>query len=523
MVSGADSESGSESSYSWSAADDHRQLPCRISGGDRTCRGDDLGSAEGSVWVGNCGCVVLTTAVAWNSRVFMNTAYPVLARFALLAALIVTSATAQGKPNFIFILSDDHGWTQLSFAMDAEVSGAASSYLETPNIARLAKRGMRFASGYSPAPLCTPTRRSILCGMTPARQRGTEFKSEFDWTERLTLPKALKQADSNYRSAHFGKFGSDMGASPDDVGFDKSDGWTTNRTGGMPTAMQERGESVVKADPKLAFAITDRAIDFIERHSGTHGFYVQVSHYATHLQVQTRQSSLDMFEAKGSPDRAVTHAFAGMLFDLDQSVGQLLDAVDRLGLTDNTYIIFMADNGGRGTIPGSQRLLSPPNRPLNGAKHTLYEGGIRVPFLVAGPGVEPNSVSQVPVTGYDLLPTLYDLAGGEAPLPDEIDGGSFRTALENQGVGAVKRRFEGLVFHRPLRRNDPSSAIRVGDYKLLLKYGSVASARKRLLFDLAEDVGEQRDLSAEMPDKAAELEALLLGYLKSVDAEVPAR
>ena len=450
-------------------------------------------------------------------------AYPVLARTTLLAALIVSSATVQGKPNFIFVLSDDHGWSQLSFAMDPELPGTASSYLETPNLARLAQRGMRFASGYSPAPLCTPTRRSIFCGMTPARQRGTEFKSEFDWTGRLTLPKALKQADPNYRAAHFGKFGNQMGASPDDVGFDESDGWTTNATGGMGASLQERGESVVKADPKLAFAITDRAIDFIERHSGTHAFYVQVSHYATHLQVQTRQSSLDMFEAKGPPDRAVTHAFAGMLFDLDQSVGRLLDAVERLGLTDNTYIFFMADNGGRGTIPGSQGSLSPPNRPLNGAKHTLYEGGIRVPFLVAGPGVEPNSVSQVPVTGYDLLPTLYDLAGGAAPLPNEIDGGSFRTALENGGVGEVKRGFEGLVFHRPLRRNDPFSAIRVGDYKLLVKYETAARSRQRLLFDLAQDVGEQRDLTAEMPDKAAELEALLLGYLNSVDAESPAR
>ena len=450
-------------------------------------------------------------------------AYPILARITLLVALIVSSAAVQGKPNFIFILSDDHGWSQLSFAMDQEVPGTASSYLETPNLARLAQRGMRFASGYSPAPLCTPTRRSIFCGMTPARQRGTEFKSEFDWTGRLTLPKALKQVDPNYRSAHFGKFGNEMGASPDAVGFDESDGWTTNATGGMGASIQERGQSVVKADPKLIFAITDRAIDFIERHSGNHGFYVQVSHYATHLQVQTRQSSLDMFEGKGPPDRAVTHAFAGMLFDLDQSVGRLLDAVDRLGLTDNTYIIFMADNGGRGTIPGSQRSLSAPNRPLNGAKHTLYEGGLRVPFLVAGPGVEPNSVSHVPVTGYDLLPTLYDLAGGEAPLPNEIDGGSFRTAIENGGVGEVKRGFEGLVFHRPLRRNDPSSAIRVGDYKLLVKYATAGRPRERLLFDLAQDVGEQHDLTADMPDKAAELEALLLGYLKSVGAESPAR
>ena len=446
-----------------------------------------------------------------------------LAQIAVLAGLAAFSAAGQGRPNFVFVLTDDQGWSQLSFAMDPDVPDAASSYLLTPNMARLASMGMRFASGYSPAPLCTPTRRSIFCGMTPARQRGTEFKSEFDWGGRLTLPDALKRADASYRTAHFGKFGSDMGASPDDVGFDESDGWTTNRTGGMPTEMSERGQSVVRDDPKLAFAITDRAIDFMERQVGNHPFYVQISHYATHLQVQSRQESLEMFASKGSPDRAVTHAFAGMLYDLDESLGRLLDALDRLGISEKTYVIFMADNGGRGSIPGAMNSLSAPNRPLNGAKHTLYEGGIRVPFLVTGPRVEPNSVSHVPVTGYDLLPTLYDLAGGREPLPAEIDGGSFRGVLENQGSGQVIRGFEGLVFHRPTHRAVPSSAIRMGDFKLLVKYTGQRQTAGRELYDLSKDLGERNDLNAEMPEKAAELEQRLVGYLKAVGAEMPAQ
>ena len=322
----------------------------------------------------------------------------------LLFALAATTVLAQPKPNFVFILTDDHGWSQLSFAMDPDVGQAASEFLETPNMARLAEQGMRFASGYSPAPLCTPTRRSIFCGMTPARQRGTEFASDFDWEGRLTLPLALKQADSSYRTAHFGKFGSRMGADPEQVGFDESDGVTTNSTGGMPTPMEERGRSVTKQDPKLAFSITERAIDFVERQvSDRRPFYVQLSHYAAHLQVQTRPESLAKFEEKGRPDRAVTHAFSGMLFDLDETVGLMLDALDEAGVAGSTYVILMADNGGRGTIPGAQDSLAAPNRPLNGAKHTLLEGGIRVPFLVTGPGVKPNSISRVPVTGYDLL------------------------------------------------------------------------------------------------------------------------
>ena len=443
-----------------------------------------------------------------------------LPQFLLLASLLAAPGLAQPKPNFVFILTDDHGWSQLSFAMDPEISQAGSEFLETPNMARLAEEGMRFTSGYSPAPLCTPTRRSIFCGMTPARQRGTEFASEFDWEGRLTLPQALKQADRNYRTAHFGKFGSQMGADPEQVGFDESDGWTTNRTGGMPTPMNERGRSVTKQDPKLAFTITDRAIDFVKRQiAERRPFYLQLSHYAAHLQVQTRPGSLERFEKKGSPDRAVTHAFGGMLYDLDEAVGRMLDALKDLGVSAKTYVILMADNGGRGTIPGARDSLPPPNRPLNGAKHYLLEGGIRVPFLVTGPGVKPNSISRVPVTGYDLLPTLYDLAGGTKPLPAEVDGGSFRTVLEHGGVGEIERGAGGLVFHRPKHRRDPASAIRVGDYKLLLRYPTLTRSRTRMLFDLTADPLEKRDLSAERAGKADELERMLLGYLKSVGAE----
>lgn len=445
-----------------------------------------------------------------------------LLRLPLLLLLLLLPATglAQAKPNFVFILTDDHGWSQLSFAMDPEVGHAASDFLETPNMARLAELGMRFTSGYSPAPLCTPTRRSIFCGMTPARQRGTEFASEFDWEGRLTLPRALKQADRNYRTAHFGKFGSQMGADPKQVGFDESDGWTTNRTGGMPTPMDERGRSVTKQDPKLAFAITERAIGFAKRQiAAGRPFYVQLSHYAAHLQVQTRPESLERFEKKGSPDRAVTHAFSGMLYDLDESVGRMLDALKELGVAENTYVILMADNGGRGSIPGAQDSLTPPNRPLNGAKHYLLEGGIRVPFLVTGPGVKPNSISRVPVTGYDLLPTLYDLAGGTEPLPAEVDGGSFRAVLEHGRAGKIERGFGGLVFHRPKHRRDPASAIRYGDYKLLLRYPTAARSRTRMLFNLEADPQETRDLSAERTEKADELERMLLGYLKRVGAE----
>jgi len=426
------------------------------------------------------------------------------------------------RPNFIFILTDDQGWSEISVAMDPTVAQAASDYFETPNMQRLAERGMRFQSGYSPAPLCTPTRRSILCGMTPARQRGTEFRSTFDWSGRLTLPRALKSVDPAYRCAHFGKYGEQIPVLPEENGFDESDGATGNKTGGCPSDMKERGMTAVNDDPKLTSSMTARALDFLERQvRQEHPFYLQVSYYATHLQVQTRQAMLDKYTQKGQPDRAVTPGFAGMLEELDAAVGRILDTVDRLGIAGRTYLVFTADNGGRGTIPGADESLAPPNRPLFGAKHSLYEGGIRVPFIALGPGVEPGSLCRVPVAGYDLLPTFYDLAGGQKPLPDEIDGGSFRVLLENGGHGEVKRGLDGLVFHRPLRKGDPQSAIRVGDWKLVLLWKTPQRARQRLLFNVARDVGEQHDLSATQPDKADELERRLIDYLLSVDAEAP--
>ncbi len=406
--------------------------------------------------------------------------------------------------------------------MDPSIPQSASRYLETPNMERLAERGMRFASGYSPAPLCTPTRRSILCGMTPARQHGTRFASEFDWQGVLTIPKALKMADANYRSAHFGKFGAKMGTTPDEAGFDESDGVTTNSTGGMPFPFAQRSQTVVREDPKLIFSLTRRAIDFMERQVQEGApFYIQVSHYAPHIQVQTERASIEKYRRKGKPDRAITHGFAGMLDDLDRGVGQLLDAVDRLEISDNTYLILMGDNGGRDPIPGANQSLSPPNRPLSGAKHSLWEGGIRVPFMVAGPGVRPDSVSHVPVTGYDLLPTLYDLAGGGKTLPSEIDGGSFRGILESGGDGQVHRALDGIVFHRPFRKVAPQSTIRVGDYKLLIRWRRPGSPHQSLLFNLKDDLSEQNDLAAAMPDKAAELEGKLLRYLRDVNAEMP--
>lgn len=436
-------------------------------------------------------------------------------RIFLGAMLFLVAPMAIAKaPNFIFILSDDQGWSQVSHQAHPDMKNSKSDYISTPNMGRIAKEGMRFTRGYSPAPLCTPTRRSIVCGASAARS-GSEFKSSYVPADHMTLPKALKMANSNYSCAHFGKWGEQMISTPEDCGYDLSDGMTGNVTGGMED--KNKSHHIVD-DPKRTGSVTDRAIAFIkEQKNAGKPFYAQVSYYAIHLRVELLDSSLKKYQAKGEPDRNYTHGWAGMLEELDSGIGRLLDTLDDLNIADNTYVVFMADNGGRGTIPGANNKdAKPPNYPLKGAKHSLDEGGLRVPFYVRGPGVEAGSWSHVPVAGYDLLPTFYELAGGKKALPEEVDGGSFVHLMHGKSSAAVQRGFDGLVFHRPRRLG---SILTRGEYKLFLNWKADGTPAGAALYNTLTDPTESRDLAAEQGERVAGMKASLLSFLQSVNAE----
>ncbi|MFM8495982.1 MAG: hypothetical protein ACKOEM_10735, partial [Planctomycetia bacterium] len=160
------------------------------------------------------------------------------------------------------------------------------------------------------------------------------------------------------------------------------------------------------------------------------------------------------------------------------------------------------------------------NHPLAGAKQQLLEGGIRVPFIVRGPGVAAAAVCREPVAAYDLLPTFYALVGGREPLPEEIDGGDLGPLLRGGGAGAdVRRAAPGLVFHRP-KAGRKESVLRQGDFKLILIWSGPWQIASRELYDLSADIGEKNNLAASMPEKTAAMEAALLGYLKAVNAEM---
>ena len=423
-------------------------------------------------------------------------------------------AAGPQPPNFVVILTDDQSWVGSSLQIDPDDSRTRSDYYRTPQIERLAQAGMSFTRGYSPAPFCCPTRRSLLIGQTPARH--IYQKDQKNWTtkfrKQLSLPQMLKQANSRYRTAHFGKW--DMrfdNVTPEAMGYDVSDGYTSNRTGGGKGS----GGPSESDDPKLIFGITKRTCDFIDKQaSAGNPFFVQVSHYAVHLDIYYREKSLKESRAWKKGKKHSMPEFAAMTSDVDEAIGMVLDKIKSLGLENSTYVFFLSDNGGRNSIPGQRGKELHRNHPLRDGKGTMYEGGIRVPFIVKGPGIKTHTISRVPVTGLDIFPTIAELAGYDKPLPGALDGGSLTSVLFNKGPGDVKRNKPFLFFHHAVARTGQSALIQ-GDYKLVKTWKN----NQLELFDLSKSAGEDNDLAMKVPAKTKELHELMVGFLDEVNAE----
>ena len=417
-------------------------------------------------------------------------------------------------PNFVILLSDDQSWVGSSVLMDPADERTRSDYFRTPHLERLAKRGMLFSQAYSPAPFCCPTRRSLLVGQSPARH--IYQKDQKNWTtnyrKQLSLPQMLKQVNPAYRTAHFGKW--DMrfdNVTPSEMGYDVSDGYTGNGTGGS----KGTGGPAAKHDPKLIRSLTQRTCEFMEAQARSgKPFFVQVSHYAVHLDIFYSEDSLKQTKRLAEGKKHTMPEFAAMTRDLDAGIGSVMDKIESLGLKDNTYVFFLSDNGGRLTMPGQKNKKLPRNHPLRQGKGSMYEGGLRVPFIAVGPGVKPGGLSRVPVTGLDLFPTLAELAGHTKPLPKSLDGGSLTRLLRNQGQGAVQRSNSFLLFHQAVARSAQTALIQ-GDYKLVKTW----RGNRLELFDLSKSVEEKINLSEKLPDKTGKLHGLMTGYLDKVGAE----
>ncbi len=243
-----------------------------------------------------------------------------------------------------------------------------------------------------------------------------------------------------------------------------------------------------------------------------------VSHYAAHIphlatkeafeRVKKRWLSAGRDTQNIESEKSTAHSeitYAAMVEEMDLTVGAIIDALIETSQLENTYIIFTSDNGGgfsqRRKIEGETRRF---NGPLQEGKRSIFEGGIRVPTVIAGPGIEPGSQCDVPIVQWDFFPTLHDLSSSSKPLPNDIDGGSLRDIFATGNAGHVKRNAPGIIHHYPCHYHPPISSIIIGEYKLMRHLNS----GEFKLFNIRTDYREEHDLSGVMPDKVAQMDAV---------------
>jgi arylsulfatase A-like enzyme len=434
-------------------------------------------------------------------------------------ALFYSLISLGQAPNIVFIFVDDQGWNGTSQQMDSSRTNSQSDYYQTPNINVLGQEGMTFSQAYAPAPKCSPSRNSILTGQTTARRQFTNTTPTVNTTKFLlepssatnivvsetTFAEVIQQQNSNYWLAHYGKWHLGAGG-PEMHGFDRSDGNTSN--------LSAQG-AVTQADPKLMFEITDSALTFIkDAQNAGRPFYVQLSHYAVHSPSELKPTTLNNLSSGIRPVGTVHKdtLFGGMTEDLDVAVGLLLDSLTAWGLDNNTYVVYMSDNGASAGVS--------KNTPLSRGKLFLAEGGIRVPLIIRGPNVPVNSYNTTPVIGYDLYPTFVDwMLGSTATVPSIVEGASIKD-LANASTQTVSRT-NSLIFHSPhydlSAAKRPESAIRNDSFKFVVDYELGEFALYNMLTDVEEDV----NLKMILPSVANNLCLELRDYLKSVGALMP--
>ncbi len=456
--------------------------------------------------------------------------------FLFLGLLLTATAFAQTrKPNIVLVLIDDYGW--------ADTGCYGSAYHRTPNLDRLAARGMRFTDAYAAAPVCSPTRAALMTGKHPARLHLTEWlpgredkpaqklarpniQQELPLAE-TTVAEALKQA--GYATASIGKWHlGGKGFEPERQGFDLN---VTGDHTGTPLSYFAPYQRDGRFMPKLETAppgeyLTDRltaeAERFIEQNKDK-PFFLYLPHYATHIPLKAKAELIAKYRALPRPASGQNNpVYAAMIESMDDSIGRLTRKLEQLGLSDDTVFIFTADNGGLATPEGPDTPAT-TNAPLRAGKGYLYEGGIRVPLIVTWPRrIKAGSVNRTPVYSADLFATAVEIAGLKNTTG--VDGLSLLPLLT--GRGSFKR--DAIYWHYPHYSNQsvngghldqPGAAIRQGDYKLIEFYQD----NHVELYDLKRDLGEQNDLARDHQKQAAQLRQKLAAWRQSVGAQMMTR
>lgn len=424
------------------------------------------------------------------------------------AASAGRSAAIRGakKPNILFILIDDMGWS--------DVGCHGNHFHETPNIDRLARQGMRFTDAYAACPVCSPTRASILAGQYPARIGITDFIPGH-WRpyakltvpennlqlplESVTIPEALKKKD--YVTCHIGKW----------------------HLGGKAYGPQYQGFDVVtqgirSRNDKQVGGFTDQAVKFIEANKDK-PFFLHLSHHTVHIPLEAPQELIEKYEKKQKPPTGVNNpTYAAMVEHLDKSVGRIMAKLEELDIAHRTIVIFFSDNGGLYKAYGGyigKRQPVTTNAPLRDEKGTLYEGGIREPLIIRWPGVvKPATICSEVVSSVDFYPTFLEIAGARGNPGHVLDGESILPLLKQ--TGTLER--DAIYWHYPhYHHSTPAAAIRQGNWKLLEFFED----GRLELYNLKDDIAESKNLAKKMPQKAAQLQQNLAAWRKRVGAKMP--
>ncbi|MBM4016812.1 MAG: sulfatase [Planctomycetes bacterium] len=463
------------------------------------------------------------------------------------------AAPPASRPNLLFILADDLGWRDTSLY--------GSTFYETPNVERMAKRGMMFTNAYAANPLCSPTRASIQTGLWPARigitapachlpeekfeetvgERGspevkvlscasaTRLKHEY-----CTLAEALH--DAGYRTGHFGKW--HLGQEPYDPlhqGYDADvPHWGGPGPAGsyiapwkFPARLNFTGPPGEHIEDRMAA----EAVKFLKENKDRR-FFMTYWCFSVHSPFDAKKEYIEKYRTKADPKNPQRNAlYAAMVRSMDDAVGRLLDALDELGLAESTIVVFFSDNGGvhwtghKGTGNEDEltRIPITSNAPLRGGKATIYEGGTRVPCIVIWPGqVKPGAKSDAVIQSIDFYPTILDMLDLKAREGLKFDGTSIVPVL--RGADRLPREAIFCFFPHstPATGALPSVYVRKGDWKLIrIFHDGPNFAHRYELYNLKTDVGETANLADEMPDRVKELDALIEGFLKDSGAVLP--
>ena len=434
------------------------------------------------------------------------------------------------RPNIVVIMADDLGY------MDLHCNG--NPLVDTPALDQLAAEGMRFTDAYSASPVCSPTRAAMMTGQSPARIRLTNHapghKDGFSLEgSNLQEAESVRNLDlsyvtiaerlsvAGYNNAHIGKWHlshvdrnskasiTELDLRPEHQGFNLNLGGCFR--GGPPSYFSPYKIPALpdgKEGEYLPKRLADEAISFInDNREGP--FYLNWWPYSVHYPIQAREDLIAKYSKRKGPG-IKDPVYAAMIEGMDIEIGRFLKELDKAGLRDNTVILFKSDNGG----------YNGDNRPLRGFKGMLYEGGIRIPWIVRWPGkVEAGTVCSTPVISTDCYPTLLEIAG-LPPTPNHpIDGTSLIPLLKQSG--GLNR--DEIFFHYPNyafhKRNKLGGAVRAGDFKLIKRYGDDSLE----LYNLSNDIGEKKNLAKNKPKIARQLEAKLNSWLKETEASMPVR